>query len=81
MPGSPSLPQPARSPPRASRLDLIGFLFFAAATGIGGGTVRDLVLGRTPVFWVINPTYILVCVSVAVLLFFTAHLFESVTGC
>ena len=59
------------------QLDLIGFLFFAAATGIGGGTVRDLVLGRTPVFWVINPTYILVCVSVAVLLFFTAHLFES----
>ncbi|UXT42276.1 trimeric intracellular cation channel family protein [Agrobacterium leguminum] len=59
------------------QLDLIGFLFFAAATGIGGGTVRDLVLGRTPVFWVVNPTYILVCVSVAVLLFFTAHLFES----
>ncbi|NWJ24475.1 trimeric intracellular cation channel family protein [Rhizobium sp. RM] len=59
------------------QLDLIGFLFFAAATGIGGGTVRDLVLGRAPVFWVVNPTYILVCVSIAVLVFFTAHLLES----
>lgn len=59
------------------QLDLIGFVFFAAVTGIGGGTLRDLVLGRAPVFWVINPTYILVCVSMAVLVFFTAHLFES----
>src|SRR5690606_23358031 len=33
------------------QLDLIGFLFLASATGIGGGTVRDLVLG-VPVFWV-----------------------------
>ncbi len=40
-------------------------MFFAAVTGIGGGTLRDLVLGRAPVFWVTNPTYILVCVGVA----------------
>ncbi|NTJ41106.1 trimeric intracellular cation channel family protein [Agrobacterium larrymoorei] len=59
------------------QLDLIGFLFFAAATGIGGGTLRDLVLGRSPVFWVINPTYILVCAGVALLVYFTAHLMES----
>ncbi|MCS4243643.1 putative membrane protein YeiH [Rhizobium sp. BIGb0125] len=59
------------------QLDFIGFMFLAAVTGIGGGTLRDLVLGRAPVFWVLNPTYILVCVSVAVLVFFTAHLFES----
>lgn len=59
------------------QLDFIGFMFLAAVTGIGGGTLRDLVLGRAPVFWVLNPTFILVCVSVAVLVFFTAHLFES----
>lgn len=59
------------------QLDFIGFMFFAAATGIGGGTLRDLVLGRAPVFWVVNPTYILVCVGVAALVYFTAHLFES----
>lgn len=58
-------------------LDLIGFLFLAAVTGIGGGTLRDIILGRLPVFWVLNPTYILVCVAVGVVVFFTAHLFES----
>lgn len=59
------------------QLDIIGYLFLASVTGIGGGTMRDVVLGATPVFWVVNPTYLLVCASVAVLLFFTAHLFDS----
>jgi uncharacterized membrane protein YeiH len=59
------------------QLDLIGFLFFAIVTGAGGGTVRDIVLGRVPVFWVLNPTYVLVCCAVGVIVFFTAHLVES----
>lgn len=59
------------------QLDLIGFLFLAAVTGIGGGTLRDVILGRLPVFWVQNPTYILVCVAMGALVYFTAHLFES----
>jgi Predicted membrane protein len=59
------------------QLDLIGFIFFAAVTGTGGGSVRDLILGATPVFWVKNPTYLLVCAAVAILVFFTAHLVES----
>ncbi len=58
-------------------LDVIGFLFLAAVTGIGGGTLRDLVLGTVPVFWVRDPGYVLVCAFVGVLVFFTAHLFES----
>lgn len=59
------------------QLDIIGYLFLASVTGIGGGTMRDVILGATPVFWVLNPTYLLVCVSVSVILFFTAHLFGS----
>lgn len=58
------------------QLDLVGFLFFAAVTGLGGGTLRDLVLGRTPVFWVLEPTYILICVATGALVFFTAHRVE-----
>lgn len=57
-------------------LDMIGFLFLAAMTGIGGGTVRDLILG-VPVFWVVEPAYILVCGATAVGIYFTAHLLES----
>lgn len=59
------------------QIDLIGFLFLASVTGIGGGTLRDLVLDTGPVFWVQNPTYLLVCALVAVLIYFTAHLIES----
>lgn len=58
------------------QIDMIGFLFFAAITGIGGGTVRDLVLD-VPVFWVANPDYLVICVVTAVIVYFTAHLFES----
>ncbi|SFA89769.1 Uncharacterized membrane protein YeiH [Rhizobium sp. NFR07] len=56
-------------------LDLIGFMFFAAVTGMGGGTVRDIILGR-PVFWVIDPGYILICVITGALVYFTAHRVE-----
>jgi len=59
------------------QLDLIGFMFLAAVTGIGGGTFRDIVLGASPVFWVQNPTYVLVCVVAAIAVYFTAHWFWS----
>ena len=58
------------------QLDVIGFLFLACVTGIGGGTVRDLILDVT-VFWLANPDYILICLAVAVLVYFTAHRVES----
>ena len=58
------------------QLDIIGFLFLASVTGIGGGTFRDLIL-NVPVFWVGNRDYVLICAVVAVLVFFTAHRVES----
>ncbi len=59
------------------QLDLVGFIFIAALTAIGGGTLRDLLLGRDPVFWVGDPTYVLIAAGAAVVVFFTAHLLES----
>lgn len=59
------------------QLDIVGFIFFAAITGIGGGTLRDLLIGKLPVFWVTQPAFIAVCVCVAIIIFFTAHLIES----
>lgn len=58
------------------RLDLVGFVFLAAVTGIGGGTLRDLLLGRLPVFWIENPAFIGVCALIAIVVFFSAHLIE-----
>jgi uncharacterized membrane protein YeiH len=57
-------------------LDVIGFLFLAGVTGVGGGTFRDLILD-VPVFWVQNHDYLLVCAAIAVAVYFSAHLIES----
>lgn len=58
------------------QLDVVGFIFFATLTGIGGGTLRDLLLNRTPV-WIERPELLLLTSAAAVLVFFTAHLLES----
>ncbi|AMY67628.1 trimeric intracellular cation channel family protein [Frigidibacter mobilis] len=60
-----------------SQLDLVGFIFIAALTAVGGGTVRDLILGRDPVFWVAAPQFVLLAAGAAMAVFFTAHLLES----
>ena len=59
-----------------SRMDPFGMLVLGAVTGIGGGTLRDLVLGIGPVFWVEQPIYlwvILLTVLVATLGFHYIH--------
>jgi uncharacterized membrane protein YeiH len=60
-----------------AQLDLVGFAFIACLTAVGGGTLRDLLLDRNPLFWIAQPTYIGVAATAALLVFFTAHLFES----
>lgn len=50
-----------------NKLDIIGVIFVATLTGIGGGTVRDLLLGDTPLTWINNPTDVLICIFVAFL--------------
>jgi uncharacterized membrane protein YeiH len=59
------------------RADPVGFVLIAAITGFGGGTVRDLLLGRTPVFWLRAPELLGVCAGVALVVFVAAHLLES----
>ena len=52
------------------RQDIVTFIFFAAITGVGGGTLRDLLIGAD-VFWVKDAGYVIVCTVVAVLVFLT----------
>jgi uncharacterized membrane protein YeiH len=47
-------------------LDFFGVLVLAAITAIGGGTLRDLLLNRHPVFWLHDQRYIAVIVAAAV---------------
>jgi uncharacterized membrane protein YeiH len=44
----------------------VTFAFFAIATGVGGGTLRDLLIGQ-PVFWVGNQIALLLCLAMAAL--------------
>src|SRR3954468_4803801 len=48
------------------KLDFVTFVFFAVVTGIGGGTLRDLLIGA-PVFWVHNNATLLICIAAALL--------------
>ncbi len=52
--------------------DIVTFAFFAAVTGVGGGTLRDLLIGA-PVIWVQRPGYLLVCLGAAVVVWLTGR--------
>lgn len=54
-------------------LDIIGFILLGTVTGIGGGTIRDVTLGMTPVFWIKAPMYLAICFVVALIMFFVAQ--------
>lgn len=60
-----------------AQLDPVGFIFMAALTAVGGGTLRDLILNREAVFWVAEPSYVLLAAGAALVVFWTAHLIES----
>ena len=59
-----------------AQLDVVGFIFVAALTALGGGTLRDVMLGREPV-WIGQPLLLLVAAVAAVVVFFGAHRLES----
>lgn len=48
-------------------LDLLGVIVVAAITAVGGGTFRDLLLDRHPIFWVTDAWYLIVIITSAIL--------------
>ena len=62
----------------AARLQqtLVTFAFFALVTGVGGGTVRDLLIDA-PVFWVADPIPAIACMAAALMVWFTPRKFWS----
>lgn len=54
------------------RQDFVTMAFFALVTGVGGGSVRDLLIGA-PVFWIRDPAVAPTCLAVAVLAWLTPH--------
>jgi uncharacterized membrane protein YeiH len=56
-------------------MDLLGVVVIAAMTAVGGGTTRDLLLNRHPIFWIRDPTYLVVIGITAMLTVAYAHLY------
>jgi uncharacterized membrane protein YeiH len=54
------------------RQTLVTFIFFAVVTGVGGGTVRDLLIGA-PVFWVHTNATLLICIAAGLLVWLTSR--------
>jgi uncharacterized membrane protein YeiH len=57
---------------RRFSLDLFGATVLGIVTAVGGGTLRDLLLGLTPVFWITDLRFLLVAVPSAMLSFYIA---------
>ncbi len=55
------------------RMDLFGVAVLAVVTALGGGTIRDVILGAHPVFWVTDPVYIIVAVAASLFTFSIAR--------
>lgn len=53
-------------------MDPFGFILLATVTGAGGGTLRDLLLGR-PVAWVEAPVSVVICTGVALIAWTIAY--------
>ncbi|KAE9534286.1 trimeric intracellular cation channel family protein [Ursidibacter arcticus] len=52
---------------RQHKMDLFGMFVLAFVTGVGGGTLRDVMIGSTPVFWMKQPIYVLM-IALAVII-------------
>lgn len=61
---------------RECKMDIFGMFILGFVTGMGGGTLRDMMIGSTPVFWMKQPIYILM-IALAVLI---AILFKKKIG-
>ena len=62
------------------QMDPFGATVLAFATALGGGTLRDLLLGRFPVFWITDPVFVYVIIPVALSMFFIGLRMPSGVG-
>ncbi len=51
-------------------MDVVGATTFAFVTAFGGGTLRDLLLGRTPIFWLMDPWLSITTFAIAIISFY-----------
>ncbi|MDB6065837.1 MAG: hypothetical protein JWR26_2045 [Pedosphaera sp.] len=65
---------------RGKQVDLFGVIVLALVTALGGGTIRDLALGSTPVFWTKDSAYLVNAAITAVVTFYLVRYHELPTA-
>ncbi|EMI5490569.1 trimeric intracellular cation channel family protein [Providencia stuartii] len=58
------------------KMDVFGVIIIASATAIGGGSVRDVLLGHYPLGWIKNPEYILTVAGAAIVTIWIAPMMK-----
>jgi uncharacterized membrane protein YeiH len=58
---------------RKNEMDIVGAMTIAFVTAFGGGTVRDLLLGRIPIFWITDSLLSVVTFIVTLITFYWLH--------
>ena len=53
------------------KADIVGIIILATITGVAGGTIRDIILGKALPNSLIDPAYVIITVITAVILFFS----------
>lgn len=61
------------------KMDILGFMLIGTATGLGGGTLRDVLLGKLPVLWIREPIWIIVCLIASAVTYFIAPKLASLS--
>lgn len=60
-----------------AQLSVFGVIFLGILTAVGGGTVRDLIIDRAPLFYLKDPHYFLVCILAGLAIFLGPTFFKK----
>lgn len=61
---------------KVAKLNIFGVIFLGMVTALGGGTIRDLIIDRTPLFYLREPAYLSICIFAGVLIFYSQKFFH-----
>jgi len=59
------------------KLNIFGVIFLGIITAVGGGTIRDLIIDRAPLFYLRDPMYLIVCFVAGGLTFYLPNFFKK----
>ncbi|MBT4277923.1 trimeric intracellular cation channel family protein [Candidatus Falkowbacteria bacterium] len=62
---------------KIEKLHILGVIFLGVITAVGGGTIRDLIIGRVPLFYLKDVNYLLVAILGSVLIYLTPTFFKK----